>query len=54
MGVTAIDSFQGGGETIGVALATHLAISDDIDARTLHLADSNHGRIVLRQFEQIF
>ena len=42
-----VDTVEGGREPVGVALATHLAVRDDVDARTLHVRHRDPGRIVL-------
>ena len=38
-------------EIVGIALAPHLAVADDIDADALHLADRDDRRVVLRLLE---
>src|SRR5205823_3361026 len=47
-GVLVVDAFQRRREMIGVTFPPHLAVSDDVDAGTLHVADGQQGGIVLR------
>src|SRR5204862_7837460 len=35
-------------KAVGVALAAHLAVGDDVDARALHVADGDQRRVILR------
>ena len=49
-----IDALERGGEAIGVTLAAHLAIGDDVDAGALHVADRQQRRVVLRLGEVRF
>src|SRR5206468_1879693 len=51
-GTVDIDALERGREAVRVALASHLAVAHDIDARSLHIADCQHGGIVLRLLEQ--
>ena len=43
-----IQPIQRGGEPIGVALAAHLAVGDDVDASALQVADREQRGVVLR------
>ena len=52
-GIVDVDAFKRGREAVGVALAPHLAVGDDVDAGALHVADRDHRRIVLRLLEEI-
>ena len=47
-GVLRIQPIQRGGEPIGVALAAHLAVGDDVDASALQVADREQRGVVLR------
>ena len=47
-GVGRVDALERGGEAVGVALAPHLAVGDDVDAGPLHVADGEQGGVVLR------
>ena len=47
-GVVVVDALERGGEAVGVALAAHLAVGDDVDAGALHVADRQQRRVVLR------
>ena len=47
-GVVQVDPVERGGEAVGVALAAHLAVGDDVDAGAFHVADGDQGGIVLR------
>ena len=51
-GVVDVDAFERGREAVGIALAPHLAVGDDVDAGALHVADRDQGRVVLRLFEE--
>ena len=42
---------QGRGDAVRIALAAHLAVGDDVDARALHVADGEEGGVVLRGFQ---
>src|SRR5439155_26766464 len=48
-----VHAFQGGGETVRVALAPDLAIGDDVDPGALHVADRYHRGIVLRLLQPL-
>src|SRR5205085_11620973 len=50
--IVQVDPLQCGGETIAVALAADLAIGDDVDIGALHVADGQHGGIVLSLLEE--
>ena len=43
-----VDAVERGGEAVGVALAAHLAVGDDVDAGLLHVADGEDRGVVLR------
>ncbi len=45
-GIVEIDAVQRGGEAVGVALAAHLAVSDDVEAGALLIADGEDRRVV--------
>ena len=47
-----VDAVERGREAVGIALAPHLAVGDDVDAGALHVADRDQGRVVLRLFEE--
>ena len=49
--VVAVHAVERGGETVGVALAPHLAVGDDVDAGALLVADREQGGVVLRLLE---
>ena len=51
-GIVDIDAFERGGEAVGVALAPHLAVGDDVEAGALLVADGEHGGVVLRLVEE--
>ena len=46
--VLVVDAVQRRREVVGVALAPHLAVGDDVDAGPLHVADGEQGGVVLR------
>jgi hypothetical protein len=50
-GIVEIDAFQRRGEAVGIALAAHLAIGDDVEAGALLVADGEDGGVVLRLLE---
>ena len=50
--IIGVDAFERRGEAIGVALPTHFAVGDDIDAGPLHIADGEQGRVVLSLFQK--
>ena len=52
-GIVAVDPFQRGRKTVGVAFPPDLAVGHDIDAGALHVADRDNGRIVLRLLEMM-
>jgi hypothetical protein len=45
------DTAERVGEPVGVALASHLAIADDIDTGAFHLVNATMVRVVLRLLE---
>ncbi len=47
-GILVVDPFERRREAVGVALAPHLAVGDDVDAGPFHVADGQQGGIVLR------
>ncbi len=47
-----IDPLQGVGETVGVALAAHLPVGDDVDTGALLIADGDDHGIVLGFFQE--
>ena len=49
--VVVVDAVERGGEAVGVALAAHLAVGDDVDAGALHVADREERGVVLRLLE---
>ena len=49
--VLAVHALERGGETVGVALAAHLAVGDDVDAGALLVADREQCGVVLRLLE---
>ena len=49
--VLAVHALERGGETVGVALAAHLAVGDDVDAGALLVADREQRGVVLRLLE---
>ncbi len=50
-GPLGIDAGERVREAVGVALAAHLAVGDDVDARAFHIADRQKRRVVLRLLE---
>jgi hypothetical protein len=52
--VVDVDAVQRSGKAVGVALAAHLAVGDDVDPGPLHVADREQRRVVLRRFEPGF
>ena len=52
-GIVDVDAFERGGEAVGIALAPHLAVGDDVEAGALLVADREQRGIVLRLI-QIF
>ena len=51
-GIVDIDAVERRRETVGIALAPHLAIGDDIDAGALLIADRQQRRVILRLFQE--
>ena len=51
-GMLVVDALQRRGEMVGVALAPHLAVGDDVDAGALHVADGEQGGVVLRLLQE--
>ena len=51
-GIVDVDALERGGEAVGVALAPHLAVGDDVDAGALHVADGEERGVVLRLLEE--
>jgi hypothetical protein len=49
--VVEIDPREGGHKAVRIAFAVDLAVGDDVDAGSLHVADRQPGRIVLGGFE---
>ncbi len=47
-GIVDVDAFERGGEAVGVALAPHLAVGDDVEAGALLVVDGEQGCVVLR------
>ena len=47
-----VDALERRGEVVGVALAPHLAVGDDVDAGPLHVADGEQGGVVLRLLQE--
>ena len=52
-GIVDVDAFERGGEAVGVALAAHLAVGDDVEAGALLVADREQRRVVLRLRREI-
>src|ERR1700682_722704 len=52
-GVVEVHALECGGETVRVALAPHLTVGDDVDARALHVPDRHHRRVVLRLLQEV-
>ena len=50
-GIVDVDAFQRRREAVGVALAAHLAVGDDVEAGPLLIADGEERGVVLRLFE---
>ena len=50
-GIVDVDAFERGGEAVGIALAAHLAVGDDVEAGALLVADRNARGVVLRLIE---
>src|SRR6185436_17552757 len=48
-----IDAVERGGEAVRVALASLLAVREDVEARALLVADREQGRVVLRLLQQL-
>jgi hypothetical protein len=46
-----VDAAERGREAVGVALAAHLAVGDDVDPSALHVADREQRRVILRLLE---
>ncbi len=53
-GVVVVHPVERGGEPVRVALAPDLAVADDVDPGALHVADGDHGGVVLRLLQEIF
>ena len=51
-GVFEIDALERRREMVGVALAAHLAVGDDVDAGAFHVADGEQGGVVLRLLQE--
>ena len=51
--VVDIDTFERRGETVGVTLAPHLAVGNDIEAGAFLITDGEDGGVVLRRFELV-
>ena len=49
-GMINVHAFQSGGETIRIAFAPSLTISDDLEARSFLIPDRQNRGIVLRLF----
>jgi hypothetical protein len=47
-GIVDVDAFERGREAVGIALAPHLAVGDDVEAGALLIADGEQRRVVLR------
>ena len=50
--IVEVHSVQRGGESIGVTLAANLTVADNVDTRTLHLANRDERGVILRLFEE--
>ena len=53
-GVVEVHPLERCREAVGVALAPDLAVRDDVDPRSLHVADRDHRRVVLRLLQQLW
>src|SRR5207247_8830838 len=53
-GLIEVDTVESSGEAIAVALATDLAVGQDVDAGTLHVADRDLGGVVLGLLQKLF
>ena len=51
-GVVDVHAVERGGEPVRIALAPDLAVAHDVDAGSLHVADGDHGGIVLRLLQE--
>ena len=51
-GLVDINPLQGGGEAIGITLAAHFAVRNDVDTGLLHGPDGEQGSVVLRLFQE--
>ena len=49
-GVVDVDTFERGGEAIGIAFASYLTVGDDVESGALLIADRKQGRIILCRF----
>jgi hypothetical protein len=49
--VVDVDALERGGEAVGVALAAHLAVGEDVQPRALLVADGDEHGVVLRLLE---
>ena len=47
-GIVDVDAVERGGEAVGIALAAHLAVGDDVEADLLLVADRQQRGVVLR------
>jgi hypothetical protein len=50
--VVVVDAVERRREAVGIALAAHLAVGDDVDAGAFLVADRDDRRVVLRLFEE--
>src|SRR5207237_9827998 len=50
--IVQVDAVERGGEAIDVALAADLTVAQDVDAGALHIANSQHRRVVLGLLEE--
>ena len=51
-GIVDVDAFERGGEAVGIALAPHLAVGDDVEAGAFLVADGEQRGVVLRLVEK--
>jgi len=52
-GIVEIDTRERGGKTVGIALATLLAVGDDVEAGALLIADGEQRGVILRAVEPL-
>ena len=52
-GIVDVDAIERGGETVGIALAPHLAIGDDVESGTLLVANGDERGVVLRLLQEL-